>query len=67
MSAPKQEHVDELRALLDLIERSKFASNDQRARYLLSSNWLRDNGAEAAARIKHPAGHAAYADYIEGP
>ncbi|WHU45167.1 hypothetical protein QNM97_14010 [Gordonia sp. L191] len=45
-SFPKQEHVDGLRYLLDLI--SNFSSNDQRARYLLSSNWMRENGAEAA-------------------
>lgn len=45
-SFPKQEHVDGLRYLLDLM--SNFSSNDQRARYLLSSNWMRENGAEAA-------------------
>lgn len=47
--APRQDHVDELRALLDLME--SFSSNDQRARYLLGSNFLRDHGAEIAERI----------------
>lgn len=35
-----QADVDELRALLDLM--AEFRDNDQRARYLLSSNWMRD-------------------------
>lgn len=29
-----------------------FPDNDQRARYLLSSNWLRDRGNDAAARLQ---------------
>jgi len=41
--------VAELTYLLDLMH--DFDSNEQRARYLLSSNWLRDRGAIAAARI----------------
>lgn len=44
---PRQEHVDGLRELLDLIE--SFPSNDQKARFLLSSNWMRDHGAEVAS------------------
>lgn len=37
--APAQDDVDALRGLLDLM--SSFSSNDQRARYLLSSDWMR--------------------------
>jgi len=40
ITSPAQEDVDALRELLDLMV--NFPSNDQRARYLLSSNWLRD-------------------------
>ena len=36
---PLQADVDELRDLLDLM--ANFPNNDQRARFLLSSNWLR--------------------------
>lgn len=50
MSAPEQADVDALRDLLDLME--NFPSNDQRARYLLSCDWMRDRGAQAAARIR---------------
>lgn len=50
MSAPIQQHVDGLRALLDLM--ANFSDNDQRARYLLSSNWMRDNGQAAVERIR---------------
>lgn len=39
-TGPDQSDVDQLRELLDLM--GGFSSNDQRARYLLSSNWLRD-------------------------
>jgi hypothetical protein len=46
---PQQSDVDTLRELLDLM--AEFRDNDQRARYLLSSNWLRDRGAAAAARM----------------
>ena len=44
---PRQEHVDGLRELLDLLD--GFSSNDQRARYILTSNWFRDHGTAAAA------------------
>jgi hypothetical protein len=44
---PRQCDVDGLRELLDLVE--SFSSNDQRARYILTSNWFRDHGAEAGA------------------
>jgi hypothetical protein len=40
LAGPRQEDVNSLRELLDLI--TNFSDNDQRARYLLSSNWLRD-------------------------
>lgn len=48
-SGPDQADVDALRELLDLLE--GFRDNDQRARYLLSCNWMRDRGAVAAARL----------------
>jgi len=41
-TVPEQSDVDALRDLLDLME--KFESNDERARYLLSSEWMRDRG-----------------------
>lgn len=50
MTGPDQSDVDELRGLLDLLE--SFSSNDQRARYLLTSNWMRDRGAAAADYIR---------------
>lgn len=37
---PEQGDVDTLRGLLDLM--ADFPDNDQRARYLLTSNWMRD-------------------------
>lgn len=43
---PRQEHVDGLRELLELTE--GFGA-DQRARYILTSNWFRDHGTAAAA------------------
>jgi len=46
---PDSDDVRALTALLDLM--AEFPSNEQRARYLLSSNSLRDCGAAAAARI----------------
>ncbi|WP_181641448.1 hypothetical protein, partial [Nocardioides massiliensis] len=49
-SAPEQSDVDAVRELLDLME--TFSDNDQRARYLLTSNWLRDRGAIAGARLQ---------------
>lgn len=39
---PLQTDVDALRHLLDITDR--FDSNDQRARYLLTSNWFRGRG-----------------------
>lgn len=42
---PRQADVDGLRELLDLTE--GFSSNDQRARYVLTSNWFRDHGTDA--------------------
>jgi hypothetical protein len=44
---PNQADVDALRGLLDLM--ANFESNDQRARYLLSSNWMRDRDAALTA------------------
>lgn len=49
-SRPDQADVDALRGLLDLMV--NFRDNDQRARYLLSSNWLRDRGVDAAERLR---------------
>ena len=46
MSYPAQADVDALRELLDLL--ATHQDNDQRARFLLSSNWLRENGARLA-------------------
>ncbi|WP_431840686.1 DUF7324 family protein [Gordonia hongkongensis] len=46
----RQEWVDELRDLLDLME--NFSNNDQRARFLLSSNFLRDNGGAIAEQSR---------------
>lgn len=43
---PDLEDVAQLTALLDLM--ADFPSNEQRARYLLTSNWLRERGAAAA-------------------
>lgn len=45
MTAPYQEDVDAVRELLDAM--ANFSGNDQRARYLLSSNWMRDRMATA--------------------
>lgn len=42
-NGPLQSDVDALRDLLDLME--NFADNDQRARYLLTCNWMRDRDA----------------------
>ncbi|WP_372733575.1 hypothetical protein [Nocardioides sp.] len=39
-NAPDQADVDALRDLLDLM--ADFPDNDQRARYLLTCNWMRD-------------------------
>lgn len=45
-SGPEQADVDALRGLLDLM--ADFPDNDQRARFLLTSNWMRQRGAAAA-------------------
>lgn len=47
---PEQTDVDAVRDLLDLM--ATFRDNDQRARYLLTSDWMRDRGAAAAARLR---------------
>ena len=39
-ASPEQADVDSLRVLLD--DMANFADNDQRARFLLSSNWMRE-------------------------
>ena len=50
ISGPAAADVEALTALLDLM--ANFPSNEQRARYLLSSNWLRDRGTAAAQRLQ---------------
>lgn len=45
---PDSDDVAALRHLLDMM--GNFPSNDQRARYLLTCDWMRDRGAVAAAR-----------------
>lgn len=50
LAGPEQADVDALRGLLDLL--GDFSGNDQRARYLLTCNWMRDRGAAAAARLQ---------------
>lgn len=45
---PDPGDVEALTELLNLM--ADFPSNEQRARYLLSSNWLRDRGAAAATQ-----------------
>lgn len=49
-SRPCLADVEALTELLDLM--ATFDSNEQRARYLLSSSWMRDRGAVVAARIR---------------
>jgi hypothetical protein len=49
-ACPDQSDVDALRELLDLMV--NFPDNDQRARYLLSCNWMRDRDAAIAAKAK---------------
>jgi hypothetical protein len=53
-SYPSQTDVDALRELLDLLADD---NSEQTARYLLSSDWLRENGArlaqENAAALAH--------------
>lgn len=41
LERPTPSDVDSLRDLLDMMDDCSFGSNDQRARYLLSSNWMR--------------------------
>lgn len=50
-SRPHPDDVETLTELLDLM--ANFDSNEQRARYLLTSNWMRDRGAEVSAQIQH--------------
>lgn len=52
---PPEATVTELTEVLDLME--NFTSNEQRARYLLSSDFMRDHGAAAAARLRTPRRH----------
>lgn len=56
VKVPYPEDVDQLRKLLEMFDNvdevlKQRPDNDQRARYILSSNWLRDRGAIAAQRI----------------
>lgn len=50
LRSPAQRDVDALRELLDLLEHAP--DNDQRARYLLTCNWMRDRGAAASAHLR---------------
>lgn len=54
-AGPDLGDVVAVRDLLDLMD--GFTDNDQRARFLLSSNWMRDRGAAAAALLPQSAGH----------
>lgn len=47
---PDQSDVDAVRELLDLM--ADFSSNDQRARYLLTCNWMLERGHAAAERLR---------------
>lgn len=49
-AGPDPDDVTALTELLELLD--GYATTEQRARYLLSSNWLRDRGAAAAARLR---------------
>lgn len=49
VTSPGPDDVAQLTDLLDLI--ASFESNEQRARFLLSSNWMRDRGAAAGAHV----------------
>jgi hypothetical protein len=46
-AGPDPRDVEQVTALLALMR--DFPSDEQRARYLLTSNWLRERGAAAAA------------------
>lgn len=48
--SPDQSDVDQLRTLLDLM--ANFPDNDQRARYLLSSNWMQGKQEQALAELQ---------------
>lgn len=49
-NGPDPADVDALRGLLDLLD--SFDGNDQCARYILSSDWMRDRGVAAAVRLR---------------
>jgi cytochrome c-type biogenesis protein CcmH/NrfG len=49
---PDQRDVDAVRQLLD--DMDALDDNDQRARYLLSSDWMRTRGAAASNRLAIP-------------
>lgn len=51
LGLPDAADVAAVQCLLEMMDRTGFTSDDQRARYLLSSNWLRDRGAAAAERL----------------
>lgn len=48
--SPEPGDVATLTELLDLL--TDFPSNEQRARFLLTCNWMRDRGAAAAANAQ---------------
>lgn len=50
LPGPDPADVEAVTYLLDLM--ANFPSNEQRARYLLSCNWMRDRGCAAAERAQ---------------
>lgn len=56
-NSPEPRDVAALTQLLDLME--NFGSNEQRARYLLSCNWMRDRDLAMVALGRKFAAHAA--------
>jgi hypothetical protein len=50
-TGPEDQDIDALTALLDLM--TDFPSNEQRARFLLCCNWMRERGAAAAEHNAH--------------
>ena len=48
--SPHQSDIDNLVLVLDATK--NFESNDQRARYILTSNWMRDRGRDAQKRAE---------------
>jgi hypothetical protein len=48
-AGPPQADIDALRDLLDLT--ASFTDNDQRARYLLTSNWMQSRQIDARTEI----------------